>query len=61
MRRSEGLAQRAAITMVFPVVCLTFPAMYVIILGPAIPAIDNSCNHRNRYYAFHQGMQLGLN
>jgi len=41
-QRAEELAHKAPIKMLFPMVFLIFPAMYVIILGPAIPTIFSS-------------------
>jgi tight adherence protein C len=41
-QRAEEKAHKAPIKMLFPMILLIFPAMYVVILGPAIPQIMNS-------------------
>jgi tight adherence protein C len=38
-QRAEELAHQAAIKMIFPMVFLMFPSIYVIVLGPAIPQL----------------------
>ena len=41
---AEERAQKAPIKILFPLIFLIFPAMFIILLGPALFSIVNSLN-----------------
>ena len=47
-QRAEELARQAGIKMIFPLVFLIFPAMFVVILGPAVSRCWRFLRHDGR-------------
>ena len=41
-QRAEALARQAGIKMTIPLVFFIFPALFVVVLGPAVPQIMGS-------------------
>jgi tight adherence protein C len=45
-RRAEEIAQKAAVKILFPTLLFIFPAVFIVILGPAAYQIANMFSHR---------------
>jgi tight adherence protein C len=48
-QRAEEMAQKAAIKLIFPTVLLIFPAIFVIILGPAAIHLFQILTHLHQH------------
>jgi tight adherence protein C len=57
-QRAEELARQASVKMVFPLVFLIFPALFVVILGPSIPAFGELFQTLDRGFGGGGGVPL---